>query len=110
MGDEPHPAYIWVLRLHGTTSVAMLLVLGYLLRDHILPSFKIGKHLKSGLFLACYFLLIVLTVPPLMYLTNQSLKTLAENIHTYVGLTLIAPFIIHILLKNLRQFTPANQE
>lgn len=99
MGPEPLPAFMWILRFHGTTSIAVLILFGYILKEHILPSWKIGRHKKSGLFLSVYLLLIVFTLPFLMYLTDENIKHTVELIHTYLGLCLILPFALHLLVK-----------
>ncbi|MGZ3727010.1 MAG: hypothetical protein ACXWQQ_14490 [Pseudobdellovibrio sp.] len=101
-GPEEHPAFIWVLRFHGTLSLGVLMLFGYIFKAHVLTSLRIRRHVKSGLTLTVYCCLIVLTLPFLMYLTDEDLKSKVELIHTYLGLLLIVPFIIHMLAKKLK--------
>ncbi len=98
-GPETPPIFIWILRFHGTTSVALLILFGYLLREHLLPSWKIGRHKKSGLFLSAYLFSIISTLPFLMYLTDENKKFYVEQIHAYLGLSLFLPFAVHLLTK-----------
>jgi hypothetical protein len=107
-GPQQNPMQIWSLRLHGTLAIAVLMLLGYVWRAHVQPSWKARAGLKklgkesnqrAGLFLSIYLLFIVLTIPGLMYLTNDALKEYTEAIHTYMGLALILPFAWHVYLR-----------
>ena len=102
MGLEPRPQQIWILRFHGIMSYAAVMLIGYVLRAHVLPYWRIHKGLKSGLPLLIHFFLILLTVPFLLYLTSENLKSLVEQIHAYLGLLLIVPFVIHLAAKTYR--------
>lgn len=102
MGPEPRPSEIWILRFHGTLSLAVLMLIGYVLRAHVVPSWKAGRGKKSGLPLTIYIFLIVTTVPFLMYLTDEKMKFTVEQIHAYLGLCLIVPFLLHLLAKKKR--------
>jgi hypothetical protein len=102
MGPEPHPAEIWFLRLHGTISLAVLMLIGYVLRAHVLPSWKARRGIRSGLLLTTYVSVIILTVPGLMYLTDENLKSKVEILHAYLGLALIIPFVLHLFAKRRR--------
>lgn len=102
MGPEPRPSEIWILRFHGTLSLGVLMLIGYVLRAHVVPSWKANRGKKSGLPLTFYIFAIILTVPFLMYLTDEKMKATAEQIHTYLGLALIVPFLIHLLAKRRR--------
>ncbi|MGZ3773929.1 MAG: hypothetical protein ACXVCY_13515 [Pseudobdellovibrionaceae bacterium] len=99
VGPEPLKAQIWILRFHGSLSLAVLMLIGYVLRAHVAPSWKTQRGRKSGLPLLIYLFIIIFTVPFLMYLTDENLKATAESIHAYLGLSVICPFLIHFLAK-----------
>ena len=102
MGPEPTSAEIWILRFHGTLSLGVLMLIGYVLRAHVMPSWKVGREKKSGLALTSYIFAIILSVPFVMYLTDEKMKATAEQIHAYLGLCLIVPFLFHLLAKKRR--------
>lgn len=102
MGPEPRTQQIWFLRFHGTMSFAVVMLLGYVLRAHVLPYWRMHRGLKSGLPLLGHFFLILFTVPFVLYLTDENLKSLFEQIHAYLGLFLIVPFAIHLIAKTVR--------
>lgn len=103
MGPEPLPAEIWILRFHGTLSLGVLMLIGYVLRAHVVPSWKAGRGKKSGLFLSLYVAAIISTVPFLMYLTDEKMKLTVEQIHAYLGLVFAVPFLLHLVAKKRRQ-------
>jgi hypothetical protein len=108
LGTEHHPLQIWTLRLHGILAVPILILLGYVLRAHVQTSWRArnalkkmgkGSNQQAGIFLSYYLLVLVLTVPGLMYLTNETLKDWTEAVHTYLGLLLLLPFAWHVYLR-----------
>lgn len=102
MGPEPLDAQIWVLRLHGTLSLAVLMLIGYVLRAHVVPSWKAGRGKRTGLLLTIYLFALIGTVPFVLYLTDENMKFTVEQIHAYLGLILILPFISHLWAKKRR--------
>lgn len=104
MGPEALRAEIWVLRTHGTLSIAVLILLGYLLRSHVVPALKIPeKGRKSGLFLLTNISLLILSVPFLLYITDEKIKAGVELFHASLGLILAVPFLIHLLKKTVNR-------
>ena len=103
LGAEPHPQQIWLLRLHGIISYAVVMLVGYVLRAHVLPNWRIRRGLKSGLLFTGYFFLILLTVPFLLYATDDKIKSFFEQVHGYLGLLLLVPFVIHLIAKKIRK-------
>lgn len=102
MGPEPLPQQIWILRFHGILSYVIVLLIGYVLRAHVLPYWRMRRGIKSGLPLLVHFFLILSSVPFVLYLTNDSLKSVAEQTHAYLGLALVVPFSVHLIAKTLR--------
>lgn len=102
MGPEPLPAEIWILRMHGTLSFAVLVLIGYVLRAHVVSSLKMQKGKKSGLTLLAHLFLLILSAPFLMYLTDEKIKGQVEFIHAVLGMTLIGSFLIHFLTRKER--------
>ena len=103
MGPEAPAAQIWLLRFHGIFSYAVVMLLGYVLRAHVLPHFRVRQGLKSGLPLGAHFLLILMTVPFLLYLTDEKLKVIFEQTHAYLGLLLLLTFGVHLGAKIYRK-------
>ena len=101
-GPEPRSQQIWLLRLHGTLSYGFVMLIGYVLRAHVLPYWRMHKGLKTGLPLLIYVGCIFATVPFMLYLTDHDLKSLVEQTHAYLGLGLLVPFLIHLVAKKYR--------
>lgn len=99
MGLEPRSQQIWFLRFHGTLSFIVVMLLGYVLHAHIMPNWRLRHKVISGFALSSHFLLILLTLPFLLYSTNENLKTLFEQTHAYLGLFLIITFSVHRITK-----------
>jgi FtsH-binding integral membrane protein len=102
LGLEPSPARLWWLQSHSVISLWFLILFGYLFHSHVEPSWRRGQKLKSGAALTGTFILLIVTVPGLFYLTNETLKSSVVWIHTYVGLSVLAVFLIHYFGKKKR--------
>lgn len=99
MGLEPRTQQIWIVRIHGTLSFIVVMLLGYVLHAHIMPNWRLRHKIISGLALSSHFLLILLTAPLLLYSTSENLKILFEQTHAYLGLLLIITFSVHRITK-----------
>lgn len=103
MGLGPPPQQIWLLRFHGTLSFAVAMLIGYVLRAHVLPYWRMHQGKKTGLPLVVHFFLILFTVPFLLYMTDEKTKFFAEQTHAYLGLFLIVTFTVHLIAKIYRR-------
>lgn len=98
-GPEPSPFRLAWLQSHSIVSLWFMVLFGYLFHSHVEPSWRRGKKIKSGVALTGSLILLIVTVPGLFYLTHEGLKNYVVWIHTYVGLSAIAIFLVHYLAK-----------
>ncbi len=102
MGPEPSPFALPSLHIHSILGLWFLIVFGYLFHSHILPGLRRQQKLKSGWAVLLVCLILILTVPGLFYLTDESFKSLTSLIHVSVGLASILIFAIHLRTRLLR--------
>lgn len=105
-GAEPSPWAANSLHLHGILSLFFLVFFGVIFESHVKKGWKAKRKIKSGLLLISPLILVMLTVPGLYYLNDGWLKVTATQIHTFIGLALILPALIHPLtqIKKKRRF------
>ena len=96
MGPEAWHGSIWFLQSHSILGLGFLILFGYLIHSHIEKGLRTKKKTKSGLFLLSVFVILILTVPFLFYLNDENKKLQIALIHTYLGLFLILPFVVHL--------------
>lgn len=94
-GPETPPPYA-LIRIHGTSAVAVQVLLGALVVAHILPAWRARRHIASGLGLAAALAVLVLSGLGLYYSGDESLRALSRWSHIIIGLALPLPLAIHI--------------
>jgi hypothetical protein len=100
MGLEPEAHQLTVLHFHSIIGLWFIFLFGYVFHAHVLIGWRRKKKLKSGVFLVIAIAVLILTVPGLFYLTDEGWKSNVSLIHTYLGLSLIAPFFTHWAAKS----------
>jgi hypothetical protein len=103
LGPEPLKQVIWILRSHSTFGLWFLILFGYLFNSHVRRGWRADRKIKSGIFLISPIIFLIVTVPLLFYLTDESLKERVVWIHTYLGLVMPAPFIIHGFISRIQR-------
>ncbi len=94
-GVAPRPSAIWFLRTHAIFGLTFLMIFGYLIRTHIQPGLRTRRQIVSGLLVLSPIVFLILTVPFLYYAGDESFKQIVAAVHTYVGLVLFLPFLLH---------------
>lgn len=87
-GAEPHELEPWWLRLHGAFAFAALWTLGLLWGAHIVRAWPTGRRRWTGLILATWLGLMILTAWLLIYATDDGLGGLVSPTHWIAGLGL----------------------
>ena len=98
MGLETSPYRVWWLEAHSVSSLWFIGLFGYLIHSHVLVAWRRCKKVRSGLGLTLSFLLMFATVPVLFYANSDRWRESAAWFHTYFGLALIFPFLLHYFL------------
>ena len=88
------PAENWMLKAHGATAMAVLVLLGTLLPMHVKFAWRAGRNLRIGLSLLSLFGFLVLTGYGLYYFGGERLRQWTSATHLWVGLAL--PFIMSV--------------
>jgi hypothetical protein len=93
----------WMLKLHGALAMMALILLGWVIPQHIQKGWKKGKNKASGIILIFSMCILILTGYGLYYWGNETLRNMAEWVHSSWGLILPIFIIIHIVLGRKKQ-------
>lgn len=97
-GLTPHPSAPWWLRLHGAGAMIFLVLLGTLLRDHVLAGWRSGRNRLSGTGLLSFSLWLTLTGYGLYYVGGEFVRLWLARLHWLPGLLWPVVLIVHIWL------------
>lgn len=98
IGDTPHPAEAWWMRIHGFAAMLALILFGSLMPVHIRKAWHLRKSRRSGGVLAGALAILALTGYALYYLVNEDLRGWASVAHWAIGLALVPASLVHILV------------
>ena len=98
-GAVPRYAQILSLHFHGIVSIWFMILFGYFYSKHIEPSRRGLVKRKSGYSLLFAMVFLIVTVPGLYYVGDEKLKAAFVFAHTYVGLLLPVPFLVHLFTR-----------
>ena len=99
LGLEASPFAALSLHSHSILGLWFLILFGYLFHSHILPGLKRKQKLRSGWCILSVCLVLILTVPGLFYLSDDSSHHVVSVIHIYIGLLSLFVFVFHIFRK-----------
>ena len=94
VGELPHPAEAWLMRVHGLAAYAGLFVLGVVAAGHIPQGWRIaGRHRwagqrGSGITLCAIATLLALTGYLLNYFAPENIRPALGWAHALSGLTM----------------------
>jgi heme A synthase len=100
-GPTPHPAQAWLLRAHGASAFASLIVLGTLLPTHVKRAWRAHRNRLTGIVLLSLVGVQILTGYALYY-ADQDLRERAAQLHWLLGLGLPALLLLHIVIGRRR--------
>jgi hypothetical protein len=95
--ELPHPAEPWWLRAHGASVLAFLILFGSLLPTHVVPAWRRGRDLASGVALVTLIALLTVTGYGLYYAGSEAVRALTSRIHWVAGLASLAAVAWHLL-------------
>ena len=95
-GLGPRSIQVYFLKTHGTTALLFLVLLGFVIASHVQPRLQKKYRRWSGLLFLSGCTLSILTVPFLLYLSDEYLHSIAAKAHAWVGLSLSIPFAVHL--------------
>ena len=94
-GIVRHPLEPWLLRLHGAAAMLALVMLGTLLRPHVLTAWRTHRHRLSGGVVAASALLLTLTGYGLYYAGSETLRPWISASHWLIGIAALPALIVH---------------
>ena len=96
LGELPHPAEPWSLKLHGAAAMVFLVILGTLLPGHVRFAWHARRNRPNGIFLLTLLGFLVLTGYGLYYLGGETTRSWTSWSHLVVGLVLPVILVLHI--------------
>ena len=96
--DLPHPGEPWSMRVHGGAAMLFLLMLGTLVRSHIVHGWRLGQNRFSGGAMVAIMVLLTLTGYALYYAGGERIRPVISVLHWAIGLALPAALLWHILI------------
>lgn len=101
-GPEPHELEPWWLRLHGAFAFLALWTFGLLWGVHITRGWATGRRRSSGVLLAAWLLLQIVTGYLLLYAGDDGVWGLLSPTHWIAGLGLPAAYAAHRWLRRVQ--------
>ena len=94
-GEAHHPLEAATRVAHTACGLWMLVAFGYLMKGHILPGWRVGRRLISGVTMCGLLLLLTLSGLGLLYGGEAWLSGTAQLGHTFLGIGAVAPLLWH---------------
>jgi cation transport ATPase len=95
--DEGNQGSSLMMKLHGATAMAALILLGALI-NHVRKGWKARKNRSSGITLLLVILFLVVTGYGLYYAGDEQLRSLISRWHTWIGLGISLLIPAHVLI------------
>ena len=101
IGEERHPAEHGLRIFHTLATYFLVLILGYLVKSHILPGLRSRKRRRriSGIFTVFLAGFLVLSSLVTLYGGDDSRAVLITKLHVYVGLSIPIILLFHMTQK-----------
>ena len=96
--DLPHPGEPWSMRVHGGAAMLFLVMLGTLVRSHILHGWRLGRNRFSGITMIAIMVLLTLTGYGIYYAGGERIRPILSVLHWGIGVALPAALLWHILV------------
>ena len=97
-GDSEMSAKAWAMKVHGAAAMAVLVLIGMLVNEHVRLAWRAGRNRTNGSVFLSAFAVLTITGYGLYYAGGEKLRAWTSWIHLGVGLVLPILLLIHILL------------
>jgi hypothetical protein len=91
-------AKAWAMKVHGAAAMAVLVLIGMLLNEHVRLAWRAGRNRANGSVFLSAFAVLTITGYGLYYAGGERLRAWTSWIHLAIGLVLPILLLIHILL------------
>ena len=96
--DSEMAAKAWAMKIHGGAAMAILVLIGMLLTEHVRVAWRARRNRGNGSLFLSALAVLTITGYGLYYAAGESLRAWASWIHLGVGLALPLLFIFHVWL------------
>jgi len=97
-GDFEMSAKAWAMKIHGAAAMAVLVLVGMLLNEHVRLAWRARRNRANGSFFLSAFAFLTITGYGLYYAGGERLRAWTSWIHLATGLVLPILLLIHIFL------------
>ena len=97
-GDFEMSAKAWAMKIHGAAAMAVLVLVGMLLNEHVRLAWRARRNRANGSVFLSAFAVLTITGYVLYYSGGEKLRAWTSWIHLAVGLVLPILLLIHIFL------------
>jgi len=97
-GDFEMGAKAWAMKIHGAAAMAVLVLVGMLLNEHVRLAWRARRNRANGSFFLSAFAFLTITGYGLYYAGGERLRAWTSWIHLAIGLVLPILLLIHIFL------------
>jgi hypothetical protein len=88
----------WAMKIHGAAAMAVLVLVGMLLNEHVRLAWRARRNRANGSVLLSAFTFLTITGYGLYYAGGERLRAWTSWIHLAIGLVLPILLLIHIFL------------
>ena len=97
-GDFEMSAKAWAMKIHGAAAMAVLVLVGMLLNEHVRLAWRARRNRANGSVFLSAFAFLTITGYCLYYAGGERLRAWTGWIHLAIGLVLPILLLIHIFL------------
>jgi len=97
-GEFEMSAKAWAMKIHGAAAMAVLILIGMLLNEHVRLAWRARRNRANGSFFLSAFAFLTITGYGLYYAGGERLRAWTSWIHLAIGLFLPILLLIHIFL------------
>ena len=97
-GDFEISAKAWAMKIHGAAAMAVLVLVGMLLNEHVRLAWRARRNRANGSVFLSAFAFLTITGYGLYYAGGERLRAWTSWMHLGVGLALPILLLIHIFL------------
>jgi hypothetical protein len=95
-GESLHQFKPWLMKIHGLSAMAFVLLLGTLLPGHVRRAWHARKNRGNGAFFLTAVSVLTLSGYLLYYLGDEDWRSGTSNFHVWLGLTAPVLLVWHI--------------
>lgn len=97
-GDFEMGAKAWAMKIHGAAAMAVLVLVGMLLNEHVRLAWRARRNRANGSIFLSAFAFLTITGYVLYYAAGERLRAWTSWVHLAIGLVLPILLLIHVLL------------